>query len=141
MLFRPLRPILFAISVLPSVVSEGSPGSDPLGILSPVDERNRFEGGLDASIELPFLCFKLDSGAVDSPSSAEASRDDVCSCTAGAASVRFRFPVPEPGDVGDDIVIKGMNEAGAVERGIGEFDMSSEEEGGFVVDELSCCVR
>jgi hypothetical protein len=77
--FRPFRPIRFAISVLASVVSEGSPGSDPFGILSPMDERNRFEGGFDASIELPFLCFKVDSGAVDEPSSPEASLDDVCS--------------------------------------------------------------
>lgn len=80
MLFRPFFVTRFAISALPSVVSEGSPGScDPLGIFSWVDERNRFAGGLDASIELPFLCFKLGSGAVDSPSSPDASRDEFCS--------------------------------------------------------------
>ena len=81
-LFRPLLPTRLAISVLASVVSDGSPGSctfvDPLGILSWVDDRNRFAGGFE-SIELPFLELRMpDSGAVDSPSSPDASRDDGC---------------------------------------------------------------
>lgn len=102
MLLRPFLETRFSISTLPSVVSDGSPGSlvsDPFA----VDERNLFAGGLDASIELPFLCFKVGSAA-DSPSSPEASRDDGCNCTAGMVFVLFRFP--EPADEGEDIMVK-----------------------------------
>ncbi len=51
--FRPLRAKRLAISVLPSVVSDGSPGScafpAPFVTFSCVDDRNLFGGGL------PFL--------------------------------------------------------------------------------------
>jgi hypothetical protein len=73
-----------AMSTLASVVSDGSPGScvapTPFTTFSPLDERRRFEGGFVESIELPaFLCLRLvDSGAVVSPSSPDASRDDAC---------------------------------------------------------------
>jgi hypothetical protein len=103
--------------VLASVVSEGSPGSrmfsEPLDSLSCVDDRNLLAGGLPESRRPPFLWVKLpDSGAVDSPSSPDASRDDACNCSRaeglvvdeGRVPVRFRFPEPEPAEDGDDIV-------------------------------------
>jgi len=116
MLFRPFRPMRFAISVLPSVVSDGSPGSSalsfPLGIFSWVPDRNRFAGGLVESIEFVFLWFKLaDSGAVDSPSSPDASRDDGCNWSIagvvlfdGNVFVLFRLPAFEPAKEGEDMV-------------------------------------
>jgi hypothetical protein len=83
LLLRPLLPTRLAISVLASVVSEGSPGSsklvDPLETLSWIDERSRLAGGFE-SIELLFLVLRMpDSAAVVSPSSPDASRDDGCS--------------------------------------------------------------
>lgn len=71
-----------------------------------VDERSRFAGGLPASV--PFF-LRLLSGAVDSPSSPEASRDDAC--IAGglvefvSVEVRFRFPALDPPDEGDDMFV------------------------------------
>lgn len=105
-----------AISVLPSVVSDGSPGSwglsDPFVIFSCVLDRNLFAGGLVESIEFPFLWPRpVDSGAVDSPSSPEASREDGCNRSIvddlfadGIVAVLFRFPTLEPADEGEDIV-------------------------------------
>jgi len=115
MLFRGFRPTRFAISVLPSVVSDGSPGSwtlsDPFVIFSCVLDRNLFAGGLE-SIEFPFLWpTPVDSGAVDSPSSPEASRDEGCNKSIvddlfadGIVAVLFRFPTLEPADEGEDMV-------------------------------------
>lgn len=115
-LLRPLRPTRLAMSVLPSVVSDGSPGSCklviPLGVFSFVEDRSLFAGGFPPSAPLCFLWLKLpDSGAVDSPS-ADASRDDGWSWSRaavliedGSVEVRFRFPALEPADDGDDIVL------------------------------------
>lgn len=60
----------FSISTLASVVSLGSPGSRPLSTLSEEAFRCRLLGGFCEAL--------VDSGAVVSPSSAEASRDSVC---------------------------------------------------------------
>jgi hypothetical protein len=51
------------------------------------------------------LCLRLvDSGAVVSPSSPDASLDDGCKSIAkGFVEVRFLLPVLEPADDGDDI--------------------------------------
>lgn len=87
----------FASSSSPSVVSVGSPWSlgsaEPLDV-RPVDDRNRFAGGLLASIELfVFLCFKLpNSGAASSP---DASLDE--GCWRSIAVVGFRFLFADPG--------------------------------------------
>jgi hypothetical protein len=120
-LFLAFRPTRLAISVLPSVVSDGSPGSctlaSPLGLFSFVEERSRFAaGGLPVSKTLFFLLPRwLLSGAVDSPSSPEASRDEGCSWSMvgilvedGRVEVRFRFPPLEPVDDGDDIVFRDL---------------------------------
>ena len=64
------------------------------------------------SMELPFLWLTpVDSGAVDSPSSPEASRDEGCNKSIvddlfadGIVAVLFRFPTPEPAEEGEDIV-------------------------------------
>lgn len=117
LLFRPFRAIRSAISVLASVVSEGSPGSckfsESFDTLSCVDARNLLEGGSLESTWLPFFWPNLpDSGAVDSPSSPDASREEACNCSSveGLAVdegrvVLFRFPEPEPRDDGEDIVV------------------------------------
>jgi hypothetical protein len=61
----------------------------------------------------PFLWLKFpDSGAVDSPSSPDASLDEACNCSMpedllvdeGRVAVRFRFPEAEPADEGEDIL-------------------------------------
>jgi hypothetical protein len=97
------------------VVSDGSPGSwtlsDPFVIFSCVLDRNLFAGGLVESIEFPFLwLMPVDSGAVDSPSSPEASRDEGCNRSMVddlfaevIVAVLFRFPTLEP-EEGEDIV-------------------------------------
>ena len=123
LLFRPFRAIRSAISVLASVVSEGSSGtctfSEPFEPLSCVDGRNLLAGGSLESRRLPFFWPKMpDSGAVDSPSSPDASRDEACNCSSvegltvdEGRVVRFRFPEPEPGDEGEDIVVlRSLNE-------------------------------
>jgi hypothetical protein len=53
----------------------------------------------------------LDSGAVDSPSSPEASLDDGCNWSiadgffdVGMVAVLFRFPTLEPAEEGEDMV-------------------------------------
>jgi len=129
MLFRDFRGTRLAISVLPSVVSDGSPGSwillDPFVIFSCVLDRNLFAGGFE-SIELPFLWpAPVDSGAVDSPSSPEASREEGCNKSIvddlfvdGIVAVLFRFPTLEPAEEGDDMVsfCRCWNEAGRIAR-------------------------
>lgn len=108
-----------AISVLPSVVSEGSPGSfrssapfaEDLSVL--VEDLILLLGGAFGSVELGvFLCFIATvSGAVDSPSSPEASRDDACSWSllSGffneevSVVLRFRLATLEPAEDGEDI--------------------------------------
>lgn len=93
------------MSVDPSVLSEGSPGSvlfEPFGTtsFSCVDDRNRLEGGF----------FAVVSGAVDSPpSSPDASLDEGCSWSIAAAflvadgRVLVLFRLPDPDDDGEDI--------------------------------------
>lgn len=69
---------------------------------------------MSESRRLPFFrLMLLDSGAVDSPSSADASRDEACNCSIAEVflvdearvAVRFRFPAPVPGDEGEDIIM------------------------------------
>ena len=94
-----------AISTLASVVSEGSPGSSPFVIFSPVADRNRLEGGLSDD-ELGLGAFaERDSGAV--VSSPDASRDVECSCSTagvflveeGRVEVRFLLPAEDGEDM------------------------------------------
>lgn len=89
----------FSISSDASVLSDGSPGS-PFGmiIFSCVDDRSRLAGFLT-----------VDSGAVDSPSSPDASRDDAC-CRGSIerffeGMVLVLFRLPEPADDGEDMMI------------------------------------
>lgn len=112
------------MSVLASVVSEGSPGSScwMLGIAMPLLEApslaaldrvlGRLLGGLLESLDgADFLCLPLaEFCAVESSaSSPDASRDDGCwssatedfFITVGKVELRFRFPDPE--DDGEDI--------------------------------------
>lgn len=106
------------MSLLATVVSEGSPGSSfaaPLAVgtlPSPEDLRTRFGGGTEpaASIEDCFLgLFDGAAGLVDSSaSSPDASRDDGCrrsvvddlGMSSGRAweGLRLRFPAIEDGD-------------------------------------------
>ena len=88
-------------------------------------DRNLFAGGFE-SIELPFLWLApVDSGAVDSPSSPEASREEGCNKSIvddlfvdGIVAVLFRFPTLEPAEEGEDMVslCKCWNEAGRIAR-------------------------
>ena len=113
-----------AMSVLASVVSDGSPGSSfwmlgtgaPLIVgfsLTAADRvRARFEGGLAESTDVAvvFLCLELEVGAVDSSaSSPDASREEGCRRSTvedfillapEIALLRFVDPVDE----GEDIV-------------------------------------
>jgi hypothetical protein len=85
--------------------------SDPFVIFSCVLDRILFAGGF-GSYELPFLWpAPMDSGAVDSPSSPEASREEGCSKSIvddlfvdGKVAVLFRFPTLEPAEEGEDMV-------------------------------------
>ena len=115
------------MSVLASVVSEGSPGSSllMLGTTSPLPvacsvaatERvlGRFMGGLIESWDgVAFLCLLLVGiwAAESSASSPEASREDGCWRSAvedfliALWSVVFRFRFPEPEDDGDDMMTR-----------------------------------
>jgi len=109
----PLRVTRSAMSTLASVVSLGSPGSRACGtaIWSEL-ERWRLLGWA-ALVESVFLWVppvRLDSGAVVSPSSPEASRDSawmVCFWSlsrALAVVLRLRFPAPCDAEFGDDMV-------------------------------------
>lgn len=113
-LFRALRPTLSAMSTLASVVSLGSPGSATLLLLPLSRTRSELARCLLLGFKLVPLVVRLvcrdDSGAVVSPSSPEASREDVCcrapSCklrSATAAAFLLRLPLWEDPD-GDDIV-------------------------------------
>ena len=116
-----------AISILASVVSEGSPGSSccmldiGMPLLGPFSAAvldrvlGRFAGGFVESIDaVVFLCLLFGDGcAPDSspPSSPEASREEGCWSSAiddffiavGRFALRFRFAEPE--DEGEDIVL------------------------------------
>jgi hypothetical protein len=121
----PLRPTRSAMSTLASVVSLGSPGSTAVAGMIFELERWRLEGGWTADAEESIFLWPgrvvvvADSGAVVSPSSAEASRDSAWTiwsvsismgssplaaggCGAAAAEVRLRLPEgfcdDEPGD-------------------------------------------
>lgn len=112
----------FAISVLASVVSEGSPGSSfwMLGMAAPlpvialsavtVDRvRGRFAGGWAVSIEVAaFLCLEPEGGPVTSVvSSPEASRDEGWRRSVVeffiARGIAFLLRLPDPEEEGEDI--------------------------------------
>ena len=121
--FLPLRPTLSAISTLASVVSLGSPGSAADWLLASAMALARSElarcllgGWADRDDEVALSsCFRFwslpDSGAVVSPSSPEASRDDGCragSIMSKLGSVvegRFRLPEWVDEDAGEDITM------------------------------------
>lgn len=113
-LFRvPLRVTRSAMSALASVVSLGSPGSTTWASVVVGAEaesgfpRRRLLGGCPA---VAALATRADSGAVVSPSSAEASRDSgwaTCPCwmfMAPAVLLRFLFPALCDTELGDDMV-------------------------------------
>jgi len=110
-----------AMSVLPSVVSDGSPGSPFAAFSEFVDDLRRLLGGFVASSELAdFLCLELlDSGAVDSPSSPDASREDGCIrstaegffIAAESVVVLFLLPALELADDGEDIALVKLEDA------------------------------
>jgi hypothetical protein len=119
----PLRFERFAIFVLASVLSEGSPGSSfvILGIaasllaVAPEWVRGRFAGGFEVSIEAgTFLCLWVGVCTVESPaSSPEASRDDGCCSSVtedffiAVIKVTFLLRFPEPEDEGEDMLLEG----------------------------------
>lgn len=119
-----LRLVRVAMSVLASVVSDGSPGSS-LSILGPMISPDkgsaaalervlgRFAGGLADSIDSEaFLCLRLvvNCAVESSASSPEASRDEgwrrstVDGCSATPGNTEFLFRLPEPEDDGEDII-------------------------------------
>lgn len=101
------------MSVLPSVLSEGSPGS-PFGIFSCIEDRSLFAAG-GLSVEATFLCLVVLSGAVDSPSSPDASLDEACKLSITIeffVKVLVLFRLAEPADDGEDILPKVSREPG-----------------------------
>jgi hypothetical protein len=121
----PLRPTRSAISMLASVVSLGSPGSVAVAAAWLELARWRLGGGwVPLAEESDFLWPEprgiVDSGAVVSPSSAEASRDSAwmiwsvsismdspeaeAECGGATADVRFRLPAICDDELGDDMM-------------------------------------
>jgi len=124
----------FSMSMLASVVSDGSPGSSLaiegpsatplpvvawLSVMTPERVRARFVGGTLLAASIDFLCLPGNtSGTADSsPSSPEASRDEGCNWSAveGLGSwsarreelLRLRLPAVLLGEEGDDMVVEG----------------------------------
>ena len=121
----PLRDTRSAISTLASVVSLGSPGSAAWAPITAAASaaagwselaRWRLLGGWLLAAELGlWAAVRLDSGAVVSPSSPDASRDSVwitwSISNALAVLLRLRFPALCDDEFGDDMV------AGKIEGG------------------------
>lgn len=126
-----LRLLRDAISVLASVVSDGSPGSSLLmsGMTLPSSAacsvttellRGRFDGGLlpsgDTSVFLG-LWLTVSGTAESAASSPEASRDDGWRRSAvedflavePRVEARLRLAVPEPDDEGEDIWVDKLS--------------------------------